>query len=131
MPSACWDSAQGSRLAEMGRRQKGGGGQRGGRRAFIRPVRIQQHKRLLPWRLTVVSKARLVECWHGGRARPTHCRPNGAANNRGADPLLPPAHAVREKPNMKMAKVTKREADCSPAAATAIATAAAVEDRTL
>lgn len=46
MPKACWDSAQGSRVAEKGRRG-----------VFMRPVRVKQNKRLLPWRLRVVSKA--------------------------------------------------------------------------
>lgn len=48
MPKDCWDGARGSRVAEKGRRRGV---------VFMRPVRVKQNKRLLPWRLRVVSKA--------------------------------------------------------------------------
>lgn len=58
----------------------------------MRPVGVKQNKRPPPQRLRVVSKARLVECWHMGPTVPSR-----AANNSDGDLfLLSAPRRVRE-----------------------------------
>lgn len=94
-PTACWDGAQGSR-----------GGVQGGRRGlFMRPVGSQtRQKAASPRRLTLVSKARLVECW---RPRP-HAAWLRGQQTAPVDPLLPPPLTLRrgkkkKRPDVKTA----------------------------
>lgn len=49
----------------------------------MRPVGVKQNKRPPPQRLRVVSKARIVECWHIGPTVPSR-----AANNSNGDLFL-------------------------------------------